>query len=100
MAGIARGFLGEGIVRDDVLPFVRSADEEIRFESEALLSLHLQQALQPGSRSPVCAKDEIPALEQRPDVSEAELGEEIAQVGHGDLVVAADIDAPQEGDVD
>src|SRR5437879_13172678 len=100
MAGIARGFLREGIVRDDVLPFVRSADEEICLKTEALRSLRLQEAFQLGGGSPRRAKNEIPALEQRPDVGEPEPREEIAQVGHGDLLVAADIDATQEGDVD
>jgi hypothetical protein len=39
-------------------------------------------------------------LQDRADVGEAELREEIAQVGHRDLLVAADIDAPEQGDVD
>src|SRR5947209_16257608 len=39
MAGIQRGFLAEGIVRDDVLPFLRGTDEEIRLKTEAPLSL-------------------------------------------------------------
>src|SRR2546428_11730761 len=100
MPGIARGFLGEGIERDDVLPFLRGTDEEICLKAEALLGLCFQQALQLGGRSPVRAEEEIPALEQRPDVGETEPREEIAQVGHRYLLVAADIDAPEEGDVD
>src|SRR2546422_5506976 len=100
MAGIARGFLGEGIERDDVLPFLRGTDEEICLKAEALLGLCFQQALQLGGRSPVRAEEEVPALEQRPDVGETELREEIAQVDHRYLLVAANIDAPQEGDVD
>src|SRR5207249_6827499 len=52
-----------------------------------------------GGRSPVRVEEEIPALEQRPDVGETESREEIAQVGHRDLLVAADIDAAEEGDI-
>src|SRR5882724_7761298 len=78
MARIARGFLAEWIVRDDALPFLRGADEEICSKTEALLGLCFQQKLELGSRSPRSAKNEIPALEQRPYVGEAELGEEIA----------------------
>src|SRR2546426_151100 len=100
MAGIARRLLAEGIAGDDVLPFLRGADKEIRLKINSLRSLGLQQALQLGGASPVRAEDEIPALQQRAHVREAQLREEIAQVGHGDLVVAADIDAPKEGDVD
>src|SRR5437879_12973127 len=98
MAGIARGFLGEGIVRDDVLPFVRSADEEICLKTEALRSLRLQEAFQLGGGSPRRANNEIAARAQRPAVGDPELGEATAQAGRGALVVAADIDAPREAD--
>jgi len=69
-------------------------------ETKALNGLFLQQAFQLGGRSPVRMKNEIPALLQRPDVGEAQPRKEIAQVGHRDLLVAADIDASEEGDVD
>jgi len=69
-------------------------------ERETLFGFRLQQGLQLGRRSPGRAKDEIPALQQRPDVREGQLREEIAQIGHRDLLVAADIDAPEEGEVD
>jgi hypothetical protein len=100
MAGIARGFLGEGIVRDDALPLLGRADEEIRFKAEACSGRFLQQAFQPSGRSTVHAENKIPALQERPDVPEAEVREEIAQVRHGDRLAAADIDASEQGDVD
>jgi hypothetical protein len=53
-----------------------------------------------GGRLPSRTEDKIPALQDRPNVGEAELREEIAQVSHRDLLVAADIDAPEQGDVD
>src|SRR5437016_8590853 len=72
MAGIARGFLLEWIVDDHAVPFLRRADEEMCLKTEALRSLRLQEAFQLGGGSPRRAKNEIAALEQRPDVGEPE----------------------------
>ncbi len=71
MAGIALGFVTEGIVCDDAVPFLRGADEEIRSVTEALLGFCFQQALQIGARSPVASENEIAALEQRSCFDEA-----------------------------
>src|SRR6185436_15142103 len=55
-------------------------------------------------RDPVCrrggrAEQRIAAVEQRTDVAVTETGEQIAQVGHGDALGLADIDAAKQRDV-
>src|SRR2546422_5161959 len=61
MARIALGFRGEGVVCDDRLPFLRSADEAVRFKTEALLGLRLQQALELRAAARLAPKHEIAA---------------------------------------
>jgi hypothetical protein len=97
MAWIALRFLAEGVARNDRLPFLRRADEKIRFKSQAFSTLSLQQFFELKTLSRFASKNEIPALEQRLCVGEAELLEEPAKVGHGDHLVAGDINATEKG---
>src|SRR5271165_278645 len=98
MCGVLLGRSAERVARDDLLPFLRRADEELRSKAEALLGLGLQEALQvswPG----VAAEEEVAALEERSCVREPQAGKEAAQVGHCDHPIACDIDAPEQGHV-
>ena len=99
MPRIALGLFAEGIASDDALPFLRGADEEVRLHYQAPRGLGLEQALEVHSSSCVTSKYEIAALEQGSRVTEAHLREQLAQVRHGDWLVAGDIDGPEEGQV-
>ena len=98
MAGIALRLGGEGVARDDRLPFRRGAHEEVRPQGEALFGL--EQAFQRRAGLRATAEDEVAALEQRADIGEAQRGEEAAQVGHADHLMPGDVDGPEKGDVD
>ena len=58
-----------------------------------------RKALELSARSHLARENEIAALEQRSGILEADLRYEIAQIGHADLPVAADVDAAEQGDV-
>src|SRR6266404_3488123 len=105
--GVGQARAADTVRVHDVEMFARSGDHFAaldgllqRLNARSAGRMLEQHHDQMARRSPGRAKDEIPALQQRPDVREAQLREEIAQIGHRDLLVAADIDAPEEGEVD
>ena len=67
--------------------------------AKALHRLGLEESLElgPGARSAL--KYQVATLKQRPDVFESELREEVAQVGHSDAAVTADVYAAEQSDV-
>ena len=64
MTRIALCLRREGIACHDLLPFVRGANEEIRFQAEALLRLGLEEAFELRALSSAASKDEIAALKE------------------------------------
>jgi len=59
----------------------------------------LEKSFQLGAGAHLTLENEIAALQQRPRISETQISEELAEVGHADLPVTADIDAADECDV-
>jgi hypothetical protein len=96
---IPLGFLPKRVLTDDGLPLLGRAHEEINLEREPVRGLRFQKALELGARSHFARENQIAALEQRSGILEAELRNEISQIGHADLPVTADVDAAEERDV-
>src|SRR2546430_13887985 len=59
MSGIALGFLGERIARQDCLPLLGGADEEVGFQAQTLCCLGLAHALQAPAGPPLTPEYEI-----------------------------------------
>jgi GrpE len=89
-------FLWEWVVGDDLLPLRRAADEVIGGRSQAFDGFLFQQAFQFSAGQSITLEDEIAALEEGFCISESQFSEEIAQIGHSDSVMAADIDPAQK----
>ena len=99
MARVIFRFLCEWVASDDLFPLRRAADDEIGRRPQSFSGLGLQQAFQFSGGPSRALEDNIAALQQRFHVGEPQVAEQIAQVGHGDQVVAADVDPTQEGNV-
>jgi len=95
---VALRLSGERGALDHCSPLLPTAHKEVRFEAQPFLCLHFEQSLELGAGSPIAPKHEVASLEQRPNVAEAEPGDEVAQVGHRDRVVSTEIDGAEQGD--
>src|SRR5687768_12707619 len=99
MLWITLGFLAKRILPDHALPFLGGAHVEVHLEREPLRRFDLEKPLQLRAESGSASENQIAALKQRFDVLEAELRKEVAEIGHADLTVAADVDTSQQRDV-
>lgn len=61
MAGIALGFLAEGVGGDDRFPFLGGPNEEVRLQTELLFSFRRQHAFHRSAGSRRSAKDDAMA---------------------------------------
>ncbi len=100
MAGIGRGFGGEGIGGDGRGPLGGGAHNDRRLQAEAGMQLGLQQPFQRLARVAVGAEHQVAALQQRARLGQPKPGRQGPQVGHGYSLAPPDIDAAQQGDVD
>src|SRR5258705_11960832 len=99
MLRIPLRFLSKRVLPDDAFPFLDRADMEIGFEGEALYGFHFQKALELSAKARPALEHEIAALKHGPDIIEAKLSQEVAEIGHPDLPMPANVDAPQQCDV-
>src|SRR5258705_11396297 len=95
MLRIPLRFLSKRVLPDDAFPFLDRADMEIGFEGEALYGFHFQKALELSAKARPALEYEIVALKHGPNVIEAKLSQEVAEIRHSNLAMPPNVDAPQ-----
>src|SRR5258705_2253187 len=99
MLRIPLRFLSKRVLPDDAFPFLDRADMEMGFEGEAIYGFHFQKAVELSDKARPALEHEIAGLKHGPDIIEAKLSQEVAEIGHPDLAMPANVDAPQQCDV-
>jgi hypothetical protein len=99
MRRVPFGFFTKWIIRDDLFPLFLGANKKVGMKIVTLRGLRFQEDLEFGPGLRPAPKNQVARLEQRSDVDETELGQQIAQFGHPDWVPAADIDCTQKSKV-
>jgi hypothetical protein len=97
--GIQLRFLPKRVLPDNAFPFFGRAHEKIDLDAELLLRFRFQKALELRTRPRSASEHDVSALEERSDVIESKLREEVAQVGHADAAVSADVDGAEQRDM-